>query len=232
MPRRAPPDDCPGNPVSVVLLAGERLWRVHGLGNVPTEFNPTARPGPRPGEPVLGGRFDSTDGGYAYWYGASSEGGAFAESFARQLDYTKAGPRPLPYRLVTDRGISVVRTARELHLVVVHGAGAQQLGHDTWLTTCDEDNYPITREWAQAVRRWEPDADGLIWKSRRDPVEDALVLWGAPVDAKTGCGLVLFDPRRDQSEPLASGPARLRLDTWLTHWRLYIEPRAQGTRSP
>jgi hypothetical protein len=121
--------------------------------------------------------------------------------------------------------VSVVHAARDLHLVVAYGAGAEQLGQDIWLTTADEDDYPITREWAAAVRGWVPDADGLVWKSRRDPAEDALALWGDPAQAKDGCGLVKFDPVVDPSELLGSGPARLRLDNWLVRWRLYIEPR-------
>jgi hypothetical protein len=174
--------------------------------------------------PIDGGRFDSLDGTYAYWYGALSEVGAFAESFARQLDYTKDGDRPLPFAVVAGRSISVVRAARQLHLVVAYGAGAEQLGQDIWLTTADEADYPMTRLWASAVRVWEPSADGMVWKSRRDPGEDVIVLWGDLATAATGCGLVSFDPAVDPSEPLASGPARLRLDDWLVHWRLYVEP--------
>ena len=207
-----------------MVPAGQALWHVHGLGRGAVEFNPTARPAPAPGEPVLGGRFDSIDGSYAYWYAGRTEPGAFAESFARHLDYTKAGPRPLPYRVVADRAVTEVRTVRDLSLVVAHGAGAEQLGQDIWLTTSDEDDYPLTRQWATAIRRWVPVADGLVWKSRRDPAEEVLVLWGDPPKAKAGCGLVALGPGPVTTEPLASGPASLRLKGWLKPWRLYIEP--------
>jgi len=207
------------------VSADEPLWRVHGLGRGANEFNATARPAPAPGEPVLGGRFDSIDGSYAYWYAGRSEAGTFAESLARQLDYTKAGPRPLPYKVVANRAVTMVRAARDLSLVVAaHGAGAEQLGQDIWLTASDEDDYPLTREWATAVRRWAPGADGLIWRSRRDPAEEALVLWGEPAKAKGGCSFVAPDPGPIRTEPLASGPAWLRLKVWLEQWRLYVEP--------
>lgn|GEM_PF-5877940 len=169
-----------------------------------------------------GGRFDSTDGSYAYWYAGGSEQGAFGESFARQLDYVKFGPRPLPYKVVANRAVSEVGTARDLVLVECYGAGAEQIGQDIWLTTSGESDYPLTRQWAGAVRRWAPGTDGLVWKSRRDPGEDVFVLWGGPRTAKTGCGLLV----PGTTEPLESGPARLRLDNWLVRWRLYIEPHS------
>ncbi len=213
-----------GEPLCQVVPVGEALWHVHELGRGAVEFNPTARPAPAPGEPVLGGRFDSVDGSYAYWYAGRSEPAVFAESFARHLDYTQAGPRPLSYLEVAGQAVSDVRTARELNLVVAYGAGAEQLGQDIWLTTADEDDYPLTRQWATAVRLWVPESDGLVWKSRRDPAEEVLVLWGDPRTAKAGCGLVALGPGPVTTEPLASGPAWLRLKGWLEHWRLYIDP--------
>jgi RES domain len=172
---------------------------------------------------VAGGRFDSADGSYCYTYLARSARGAPAEAFARHLDYTKVGPRPLPQARVAGKKISSVVVQRDLHVVVAYGAGAEQLGQDIWLTTCDEGDYPLTREWAAAVRRWEPGADGLIWKSRRDPTEEVFVLWGDPSTAGRGCGLLEVDPAT--SEPLASGPARVMLELWLVQWRLYLEPQ-------
>ena len=221
MPRLAPPEDCPGLFVDELVPAGTVLWRVHADRYAAEAFNPTPR---RPGASpfVEGGRFDSIDGSYAYLYGARSLGGAFAETFARNLDYTRPGPRPLRFNLVAGKVSSSIEVQRDLHLVQVYGAGAEQLGQDGWLTACTEDDYPLTRQWAAAVRRWAPSSDGLAWKSRRDPSQDVMMLWGAPAGAAIGCGVV----KKDGEAPLVlgSGPGLLVLQQWLVKWRLYIEP--------
>ncbi|MHB1502003.1 MAG: RES family NAD+ phosphorylase [Candidatus Dormibacteria bacterium] len=198
------------------------MVRVHSLARAPGAFNLVSRPATAPGAPVAGGRFDSIDVSYAYLYAATTESGAFAETFARDLDYAKAGPRPLPSTRVVGMAVSAAEVSRRVKLVVAHGAGAQQLGQDDWLTRCDEDGYPMCREWAQAIKNWVPDADGLTWRSKRDPTQAVLMLWGSPGAARAGCGMVrLGNPIK---EPLESGPARMRLDLFLLHWRLYLEP--------
>lgn len=196
MPRHHSYRSCPGEGRSLAGPLGESL----GNGVQCDAPSPSSS-----GGPVPGGRFDSADGSYSYIYLARSAGGALAESFARHLDYTRAGPRPLPLAKVAGKKISSVVVKRDLRVVVAYGAGAEQLGQDMWLTTCDEDNYSLAREWAVAVRRWEPGADGLVWKSRRDPAEEVFVLWGDPSTAGQGCGLLEVAPI--VSEHLAWGPA-------------------------
>lgn len=101
-------------------------------------------------------------------------------------------------------------------------AGAPQIGQDDWLTRCDEDGYPCCREWASAIRRWAPDAEGLTWLSKRDPGQRVVMLRGDPAGAVAGCGLVVGTA--DPFEPLERGAGRIRLDAFLTRWRLYLEP--------
>lgn len=221
MPKLFPPRACPGDPIIDVVPAGTLAVRVHRLGRSAEAFNPAARPAPPLGAPVSGGRFDSVDGSYAYLYGAITEDGAFAEAFARDLDVTAAGPRPLPRTRIAGKGISQLVFARDARLVVVCGAGAHQIGHDDWLTRCDESDYPTCREWAACMRGWVPDADGLTWQSKRDPNERVFVLWGDPASARAGCGFVGVAPGSE--EPLDVSPARMRLDEFLRRWRLYIE---------
>ena len=163
MPALEPPAACPGHPVTSTLPAGTVLYRVHRADRSASAFNPTPRPAPPPGDPVPGGRFDSIDGSYAYLYAALSEDGAFCESFVRDLDYTRAGPRPLPWARVGGKVVSTVRTRRDVELVEVQGAAAEQLGQDDWLTRCDEDAYPLARRWAAAVRAWLPPPVATAW---------------------------------------------------------------------
>jgi hypothetical protein len=206
-----------------VVAQATLMVRVHG-DRPAVAFNPTLRPAQPPGGPVLGGRFDTLDGSYAYLYAADSEEGAFADVFARDLNYTIAGPRPLPRARIAGKEVSVISAQRDIRLVVVHGAGAQQLGQDDWLTRCDEDGYPVCREWAAAIRTWVPEANGLTWRSKRDPDRHVYVLWGDPDPMATsnGCGLVEATPI--SKVPLEHGAARVRLDRFLIDWRLYIEP--------
>ncbi|MDA8073174.1 MAG: RES family NAD+ phosphorylase [Actinomycetota bacterium] len=217
MPDVAPPADCPGTPVIQSLPEGQALVRIHDQSRHPIAFNPTPRPAPRHREPVRGGRFDSVDGSYASLYAGLSYKAAFAECFGRDLDYSVPGPRPLPRFRWVGKAVTVFVTTRRLRLVHVQGGGAQQLGQDDWLTRCDEDSYPRCRQWAATIRQWAPGADGLTWRSKRDPNEQVVVLWGDPATAETGCGLV---SATQATYPLGHGLGKdlleeLLTDTWL-----------------
>lgn len=201
-----------------VVPVGTVLVRVHRIDRRPDAFNDTARPPPPPGAPIQGGRFDSQDGSCAYLYAAFTEAGAFAESFARQLDHTTVGPRPLPRARIAGTAVSQLATARDLRLVIAHGAGAQQLGQDDWLTRCDEEGYPLCRRWAAQIRTWEPTSDGLIWRSKRDPDGLVMVLW-----TSTNAPPMVAPTNPPITEPLDNGAAHLRLQAFLVRWRLYLE---------
>ena len=221
MPDVAPPADCPGTPVIHSLPAGQPLVRVHDQNRPPAAFNPTPRPALRHSDPVRGGRFDSVDGTYAYLYAGLNHKAAFAESFGRDLDYTAPGPRPLPRFRWQAKAVTVCETTRRLKLVYVQAGGAQQLGQDDWLTHCDENGYPTCRQWAAAIKRWSPDADGLTWRSKRDPNEQVVALWGDPATAEAGCGLL---NATHVTYPLDHGTGKELLEEFLTDWRLYLEP--------
>jgi hypothetical protein len=225
LPAIEPPATCPGRPVTTKVPAGTVLFRVHRDSRRPYEFNPTARPTTAPEDPVEGGRFDSDDGSYAYLYAAFTEEGAFAECFARDLDYTLAGPRPLPRGRVAGTVVSAIFVQRDLEVVETQGAAAQQLGQDDWLTTSDESAYPLTRRWARAIRGWVPHGDGLEWRSKRDPGQRVLVLWGDPAHAAGGCGLLAPEDEEGLADttPLDDGIGRVRLAGFLARWRLYLE---------
>lgn len=223
MPRSHPPADCPGLLVGSLVPTGTTFWRVHSEDRDANAFNPIPRPATAAGTVVEGGRFDSLDGSYAYLYAAGSVEGAFAESFARNLDYTRSGPRPLPFSRIAKKIVSEITVSRDVNLVKCFADGAEQIGQDTWLTTCDEGDYPVTREWAASVRRWWAGADGLAWKSRREPAVDVMVLWCDTAAAAYGCGIVAVDSGA-QALKLAHGPGRYALEQWLAKWRLYIEP--------
>ncbi len=223
MPATEPPAECPGRPVTTNVPPGTVLFRVHRDARRPYEFNPTVRRPAGPEDPVEGGRFDSDDGSYAYLYAAFTEEGAFAEKFARDLDYTMSGPRPLPRARFAGMVVSAVFVQRDLQVVETQAAAAQQLGQDDWLTMCDEGGYPLTRRWARAIRRWAPGSDGLEWRSKRDPDQRVLVLWGDLARAADGCGLLACEDVLADTTPLDEGIGRVRLAGFLVRWRLYLE---------
>jgi hypothetical protein len=119
--------------------------------------------------------------------------------------------------------VSAVFVRRDLELVETQGAAAQQLGQDDWLTTCDESGYPLTRRWAGAIRSWVPHANGLEWRSKRDPAQRVLALWCDRAHAADGCGLLAPEEDLADTTPLDDGIGRVRLAGFLARWRLYLE---------
>ncbi len=197
MPRGAPPAACPGNPVIDTLSVGTLLYRVHSDVFGATAFNPT-----KADDPLKGGRFDSSDGSYAYLFAGQDFPTAIAETLVRDLPIGPTPPRIIPRVQLHRRMLSELRVDEPLALVSLHGADLGQVGQDPWLTKCSSSEYRETRTWAKAIRGWVPAAQGLVWRSYRDEDRFAYVLFadrivtGALVEvssipADTGSGLLL-----------------------------------------
>ena len=204
------------------LPAGTVLYRVHRADRAAYAFDPTPRP-PAPRRPGRRWPLDSIDGSYAYLYAALSEEGA-CESFVRDLDYARAGPRPLPWARVSGKVVSTVRTRRDVKLVEIQGAAAEQLGQDDWLTRCDEDAYPRS---GVGRRRCGPGSRPRTLRPglavRRDPQQRVMVLWGEPAGAPTGCQVLEPEDGGAHREALDGGFGLVRLSAFLAPWRLYLE---------
>ena len=73
---------------------------------------------------------------------------------------------------------STLACSRELTLVDLDTEGLAALGV-TWenLIGSGRLHYPMTRRWAEALWRAAPSADGLVWRSRQAPDQEALVLF-------------------------------------------------------
>jgi len=100
--------------------------------------------------------------------------------------------------------ISELAPTRELTLIALHGYGLQQLGvtHGELIET-PAAAYPWTARWAQALHDACPQADGLIWMSRRFTGPRALMLWQGKGRVQAG-DLVMKVPAR----PLWEGSGR------------------------
>ncbi len=194
MPEREPDADCPSpnGPLLETVPAGTISWRIHSARFGPTSFNPVPASDKRES-----GRFDSIDGDYTYLYAGETRLTAFAETFLRGSTVMGSGVGALPRVRLASLRLSRIETTDELQLVsLVGGEALRRIGQDAWLTACDESDYPITRRWARAIRRWAPNAHGFVWLAKRDNRHRAYILFG--------------DRRADT---LVRGEERMALDT-------------------
>jgi hypothetical protein len=196
MARSRPPADCPSadGPVHKVCPAGSAWWRIHGASCDPASFRDTGAIEKR-ADPIthgLEGRFDCQAGEYGYLYAGETKKSTIAEAFLRGPVVSNPNARFLRRAKLDGRVLSRITFEIELPLVDLRGAaGLGRIGQDAWLSACDEEDYPLTQEWAEAVRRWAPDAVGLVWMSKRDNVHEATVLFSDRVPAGAITGAVV-----------------------------------------
>jgi hypothetical protein len=198
-----PPADCPSaaGPLLFPLEVGTVLWRVHGVGHDATEFRSTGAVAKRADPRANGaeGRFDCQRGEYGYLYAAETKKSTLAEAFLRGPVVANPSARILSPSRADGRVLSRIEVTARLELVDLRGAaGLGRIGQTDWLTTCDEDEYHLTQDWASAIRRWTPGSAGMIWQSKRDNIHFAHVLFddGAAPSAISG------RPYRRLDEPL------------------------------
>lgn len=175
MPNVKPPDAPPAVPAVVHLPAGSRLSRVHDSEFAADRFNPTLAD-----THWDGGRFDATDlDRYAYLYAGSDDECAICESLLRDLPLDLTGARFLPRAATAGRLLSRLILSADVPLVsLCNGKELARIGQgDNWLTSSPAAEYGQTRRWGHAIRRWAPDAAGLVWPSRRDPSKRAYVFF-------------------------------------------------------
>jgi RES domain len=158
-----------------VLGIGSRVFRVHREQHSAVAPNPTLPPP----SGIGGSRFDSPDGSYAGLYFADSPEGAIAETLCRDLPLD-GRPRLIPRAALTGRRLSSLIVTADLSLVAAHGAALAHLGQDGWLTSSNPAEYPLTRQWAAAIRRWCLTADGLAYWCRHDNDRIAYTTWSPP----------------------------------------------------
>jgi hypothetical protein len=150
------------------------------MGRGPADFRSTGAEQKRIDPLAHGneGRFDCQRGEYSYIYLAETQQAAFAEAFLRDDVVANPSSRFIRRDKLTRACLSRIELSDELLLVDLRGAaGLSRLGQDSWLTSSEEVDYPLTQLWAGAVRRWAPDADGLCWMAKRDNLHYAAMLF-------------------------------------------------------
>lgn len=160
----------------VSLPAGTQLWRMHSSRFAAGEFKPFDPDDPAPG------RFHGTsEDPYPCLYAATDPETALAETLLRARPYDPmSGMRLIPWAAVRGKSLNVVRTRGELRLVsLCSGAALAAVCQDHLLLEADgPEHYASTRRWAREIRAQAPEAMGMIWGSRRNPSQRALVLFG------------------------------------------------------
>ena len=117
-------------------------------------------------------------GKYAYLYLAETQAAAFAEAFLRDDVVQDPGARFLRRDKVTRAALSRIELTAAVTLVDLRGAaGLTRVGQDSWSTSSEEVDYPLTQLWAAAIRRWAPAADGLCWMAKRDNLHLAAMVF-------------------------------------------------------
>jgi hypothetical protein len=172
--RQPPPTSYTGSPNLTTLVAGTTLSRVHETLYASVEYNPHA-------SDVLwgGGRFDSTERDpYAFLYVGETDDVAVAEALLRDVDADDHGSRFLAKKYWRGRCVSRVVTTQDIQLISLRtGKDLGAIGQDTWLTTCNAQDYPFTRDWARWLREQAVEAAGIVWYSKREPGQESFVLF-------------------------------------------------------
>ncbi|GAB2719701.1 RES family NAD+ phosphorylase [Kitasatospora kifunensis] len=178
------------------LAAGTELWRCHQTRFPGAQFSPVTA------DLHFGGsRFDGTAlDPYPYLYAAAEQTTALAEVLLRSMPFdTATGTRLIPHARVAGRSLTALRTTVDLVLIrLVSEEDLAAVCQDSWLLETEGIGYAQTRRWAGELRARVPQAQGLLWQSRRHRPRPALVLFG------DRCGV----------EPVKTDPGNsFRLDT-------------------
>ena len=196
-----PPSQFDGTPNRFSLLAGTPLWRIHKEYRRADEFNPNPVAQGLSNE-LKAGRFDSTTADpYPFLYAAGDDGTAVAEKLLRDLPADDSGVRALPSEFISGHCVSQIDVNSDLELVNLRsGRDLGVIGIDTRLTVGPSTAYPVARKWSAAIRAWADWAQGLTWRSGREPDGFAFVFFGDRINtdeivtsANSLCGAEAFD---------------------------------------
>jgi hypothetical protein len=222
VPFAQPPADLVLRPRRQSLPAGTLLWRVHRRTHPAGEFN--AR-----GSDTLwgGGRFDgTTQCPYPYLYAAFAQATAVAETMLRSMPFVGRRPRILPRAAVQGRRLSALTLAADVDLLALTTTPALAgVGQDEWLVHAEPVFYAQTRDWAHWMRDRTPWAQGLIWPSKRDLGQEAIILFG------DRCAPSLLSPAPAAGCDLDDEPGRVWLNALLADYRVHLNrppPRQAG----
>ncbi|MXY78115.1 MAG: RES family NAD+ phosphorylase [Chloroflexi bacterium] len=174
--------------------------------------------------PLVGGRFDSTtQDPYSFLYAAGDDATAVAETLLRDLPFDERGGRLLARRQLAGRCIGWMRTTQNLMLVSLRsGRDLAAIGQDGWLTAGPAAAYGMTRRWAAAIRVWDTEAAGMVWRPRLDPDGLAYVFFGDRCPAAAFMEQRGDAPLPPEDRELASSAGRRYIERLLEEYRVAV----------
>jgi hypothetical protein len=186
---------------------------VHRQGRPAGQFNTR-------GSDILwgGGRFDgSPECPYPCLYVAFGQATAVAETMLRSMPFVGRRPRILPRSAVRDRRLSALTLTKDIDLLTLSSTPALAgVGQDEWLVHAEPMFYAQTRDWAHWMHHRIPWAQGLIWPSKRDLGQEAIMLFGDRCQP----GLLTLEPGLGLD--LDDEPGRVWLNALLADYRVHL----------
>lgn len=155
------------------LKAGTILYRVHHEQFTAVQFNPGTKGNARfspirnaEGEPI------------PTLYGGVTKNCAMMETIFHDVSFA-AGFKSYDKSKLDDQVISALEVKETLKLVDLATVPLRKLGITRKeLIDTEKDQYPQTRQWAEALHQQCPTAQGLSWISRQDDTARAVMLFG------------------------------------------------------
>lgn len=155
------------------LTGGEVLHRVHLSLYAVEQFNPGLQ-----GNACFSPIQDAQGCAIPTLYGGTTMACALMETVFHDVPHT-AGFKSFDKRKLAGQVHSTIRVEQVLQLVDLASVPLRKLGVTRGqLIDTEKDQYPATRQWAAAIHRQCPQAQGLSWVSRQDDSARAVVLFG------------------------------------------------------
>lgn len=170
-PPLAPPSAAVVLPLANVA-AGRTWYRITAAAYGPLAFNPrsSAR-----FSPIV----DAAGSSVPVMYLATDWDTSLMETVFHSVSLSPALRHYNMAALVVPPRVAVeVKLAAVVKAIDLTGLGLTAAGAGQGLTRCFPVDYPITRQWAQALYDGNPDAQGILWTSRQNDNGKCLMLFG------------------------------------------------------
>lgn len=157
----------------VILSSNQMLHRVHSDEYEGDQFNPGSKGNAR-FSPIRNTQGDLIP----TIYGADTFDAALMESVFHDVPHVP-GFKQFDKRKLEGQEHSRVQVTQDLKLAALTSKPLRKLGPTRkQLIDTEKDQYPQTREWAEAIHKQHPDIQGLYWTSRQDDSAGAVMLFG------------------------------------------------------
>ena len=162
---------------TITLADGQELHRIHSDNYGGDEFNPGLKGNAR-FSPIR----TTKDKPIPTLYAATTFEAAAMESVFHDVSH-EPGFKQFDKNKLVDQEHSRLQVTQPLTLANLTSKPLRKLGVTRkQLIDTEKDQYPKTREWAEAIHAQYPDVQGLYWTSRQDDSAQAVMLFGDRID--------------------------------------------------